>query len=169
MALLFGVGSERGLCCCLASGGLPSTPPVSNHFTHFQYATGAPPAVALVLNPTVGEFAYVLRPCRPFKQSFLKIWLFLLPPQYPLFFTARSDGFYLPSMKPWAVQSGLWLLGLLTPKVPLLIFIHHTWIWDHLCLFCHQCCLSAPHRFSSLCTPSLCLHPSCPSGWMWLL
>ena len=38
------------------------------------------------------EFAYVLRPCRPFKPSFLRLWQFLLLPQPALVFTARSYG-----------------------------------------------------------------------------
>ena len=32
-----------------------------------------PPAVALVLNPRLVGFVYILRPCRPFKHSFPKI------------------------------------------------------------------------------------------------
>ena len=81
-----------GQCRCLASAGLPGTCPISNHFTHFPFVTGALPAVALVVNPRVGGFAYILSLCGPFKQTLLKIQQFLLPPQPPLVFTARSYG-----------------------------------------------------------------------------
>ena len=56
---------ERGQCCCLASGGLPSTRPISSHFTHFPYVTGTLSAVALVQNPIVVGFAYVKDPAGP--------------------------------------------------------------------------------------------------------
>ena len=85
-------GSERGKCCCLASGGLPGTRPVSSHFTHFPDAIGTLPAVALVMNPSVGGFAHVLSPSGPFKPNLLKIGQFLLLPQPSLVFTERSYG-----------------------------------------------------------------------------
>ena len=53
--------AQRGQCHCRASGGLPSTRRASSHFTHLPYATGALPAAAM-------GGAYVLSPCRPFKQ-----------------------------------------------------------------------------------------------------
>ena len=37
-----------------------------------------------------GGFAYVLRPCGPFKQTLLRDWQFLPPPQLLMVFTARS-------------------------------------------------------------------------------
>ena len=85
-------GLERRQCCCLVSGGLPSSHPISSHFTHFLYATGTLPAIALVVNPRVGGFVCILRPCGPFKWTLLKIWQFLLLIQPPLVFTARSYG-----------------------------------------------------------------------------
>ena len=45
-------------------------------------------------------------------------------------------------------------LRLLTPKVTLLIFIHHIWMWDCPCPFCHHC-LSAPWLLAFL--PHLCI------------
>ena len=74
------------------SRGLPGTSPISSHFTHSPYVTGILPAVALVLNPRVGGFAYILRPCGPFKQSVLKIQQLFPLPQPPLVFIARSYG-----------------------------------------------------------------------------
>ena len=121
---VWGECSERGLCHCLASGGLLDTCPISSHFTHC--ATGALPAVTLVLNPRVGGFTYILRPCGPFKWSFLKIWQFLPSPQSPLVFTARShENLFSQCWNPWLCSLALGL-GLLTPKVSLPIFIHHT-------------------------------------------
>ena len=70
----------------------------------------------------------------------------LLPPQPPLTFIPEVMGICLPSAEPWAVRSGLWL-GLLTPKVSLPVFIHHTWMWDH--PFCSHFCLSVPHHVSA--------------------
>ena len=87
-----GEGLERRQCHCLASGGLPGIRPISSYLTHSLYATGTLPAVALVLNPSVGGFVYVLRLCRLFKQSFLKIWQVFPPPQSPPVFTARGNG-----------------------------------------------------------------------------
>ena len=81
--------------------------------THSLYATGALPAVALVFSPTVGGFAV--------KWSFLKIQQFLLPPQHPLVFTARSYG----DLSSWLWNPELGL-GSLAPKVSFPIFIHHT-------------------------------------------
>ena len=77
---------ERGQCCCLASGGLPSTRPISSHFTHFPYVTGTFLAVALVVIPRVGRFAYVLSPCGPFKWTLLRNQPFLplIPPHWVL-------------------------------------------------------------------------------------
>ena len=136
-------GLERWQCCCLASGGLPGTCPISRSFTHCLYATGTLPAVPLVLNPD-GWVCIHLRPCRLFKWSFLKIWQFLPPPQHPLVFIAKSYG-DLPSQR-WNPSYAVWLgLQLLAPNVSLLIFIHHTWMGD--CPFC--CCLSVSRRISA--------------------
>ena len=86
---LGGGPGERTLGC-LASGGVPSTRPTSSHFIYFPYVTGALLAVALVVSPRVGGFAYVLSLCGPIKGIFLKIRLFLPLSQCPLVFTAQS-------------------------------------------------------------------------------
>ena len=64
------------------------------------------------------------------------------------FCSQKLWGLIFPALEPWAVWSGL-QLGLLTPKVMLPTFIHHTWMWDH--LFCHHhlSCHSVPHPLSS--------------------
>ena len=122
--------------------------------------TDSLPAGALVLNPRVGGFAYILRPCKPCKRSFLKIWQFPPLPQPPLLYIARSNG----DLSSWCWSPGLcslawgWDCSLLFP-----IFIHHTWMWDHLCPFCH--CFSMPHTSPHLSNPSPCLCPSYPI-WM---
>ena len=111
-------------------------------------------------------FVNVLRLCRPFKHSLLKIQQFLSLPQPLLVFTTRIYGDlpYLLVLELWAVLCGLGL-GSLAPKVSLLIFIHHMWMWNH--LYC--CCLSVPCSiFSPLC-PARHLCPSHPFRWMWLL
>ena len=82
-------GSERGQCCCLASGGLPSTHPISSHFIYFPPVTGALPAAALLVKPKVGGFAYILSLCRPFKWQ--KSGSFFHHPGPPLVFTARGN------------------------------------------------------------------------------
>ena len=74
---VLGEGSKRGRCCCLASGGLPATGPISSHFTHFLCVTDTLPAVALVVNPRVGGLVYVLNLCEPFKGTLQEIWQFL--------------------------------------------------------------------------------------------
>ena len=106
-----------------------------------MYETVALPVVALVFNPRAGGFAYILRPCRSFKHSFLKIWQFLPLPQPP-----ELWGFIFLVLEPWAVWSGLGL-GYLTPRISFLIFIHHAWMWDHLWPFC-SCHLSLSHHVS---------------------
>ena len=55
-----------------AADYLLSTCPASSHFVHFLYATGTPPAVALVLVTRVGGFVYILGPCGPFKHAHLR-------------------------------------------------------------------------------------------------
>ena len=111
-------GLERGWCYCLASGGLPRTHTISSQFTHSLYVTGTLPAVALVVNPRVGWFTYVLRLCGPFKQSLLKIWQFLPLPKPLLDFTASS----YQHLSFWHWNSGLWGLAwdwdCLLPRYP---------------------------------------------------
>ena len=69
-------GLERKQCCLLGS--------CPNHFFHFPYATGAILIAALVLNPRVGGFAYILGPCGSFKWTLLRDQWFLPVPQSPL-------------------------------------------------------------------------------------
>ena len=159
---MWGEGSERGLCCCLASGDLPGTCPISSYFTHLLYVTGTLSIVALVMKPRVGGSVWVLSLCGPFKWGLLKIYQFLLPSQLPVIFIARSYGDL--SSLPW--DSGL--CGLV-------------WGWDHslpryLSWFlptihgggttCNS--FSAPHCISMSLHLSLWLCPSYPSGWLWL-
>ena len=47
-------------------------------------------AAALVVNSRVNGFMSILGLCGSFKQSLLRDWKFLPPPQLPLVFTARS-------------------------------------------------------------------------------
>ena len=108
---------EKGQYCCLASGCLPGTCHISSYFTQSPYTTGALPAVALVVNPRVGGFAYILSPCGPFKWTLLKIQQFLLPPLSLLMFTVRSYG----DLSSWCWNPGLCSLA---------------WGWDHLLLRC---------------------------------
>ena len=58
---------ERGQCRCLVSIGLPSTCPISSHFIHFPYVTGALLAIALMVILKVGGFSYILSPWGPLK------------------------------------------------------------------------------------------------------
>ena len=111
-----GEGSERGQCCCLASGVFPSnklspsTHPVASHSNFSPDDTGALSAVALVLNPRGGESTYVLNLCGPFKRSVLKIPQFLLHPNPPLqFLQPEIMESYLPGSRilGWVVWSGV--------------------------------------------------------------
>ena len=70
--------------------------PISGHFTYFLYVTGTLPAVALVLNPRVNGFTYILRPHGPFKWSLLEIQQFLPSPQPPLVLQPHVMGIYVP-------------------------------------------------------------------------
>ena len=127
---------------------MPGTQPISSYFTHSPYGTGTLPAVALVLNPREGGCVYFLRLSGPFKQSFLKIQVSSATPIPTGFYSQKLWGFIYLALKPWAVWSGLGLV-LLAPKVSLLTFIHHTGMWDRLCLFQHNCSLSASQGVSS--------------------
>ena len=115
---MWGEDYKRGQCHCLASGGLPSTHPVSSHFTYSLYVTGALPIIALVLNPREGGSAYTLSPCRPFKQTLLKISRFFDCPNPTLIFTARSCG----DLSSWSWLPGLcglaWGWDCLLPRFP---------------------------------------------------
>ena len=119
---VWGEDLERGWCHCLASRGFLGICPISSHFSHSPYVTGALPAVALVLNPRVGGFAYIVTPCGPFKWSLLKIWQFFPLSQPPLVFIARS----YEDLSSWLWNPGLCSLAWGWDR-SLLIFIHHTW------------------------------------------
>ena len=54
------------------------------------YVTGALEALALVVNPRVGGFMYILGLCRNFIWILLREWQFLLTSQPPKILTARS-------------------------------------------------------------------------------
>ena len=55
---MVGEGLQERLFHFLASGDFPDTRPISSHFTHCPYVTGALPAVALVLNSRARGFLY---------------------------------------------------------------------------------------------------------------
>ena len=78
---------ERGQCCCLASGGLPSICLPSNHFTHLPYASGTLPAAAV-------GFVYVFSPYGPFKQR--KSGSFFCHPNLHWLLQPQVVGDYLP-------------------------------------------------------------------------
>ena len=63
---------------------------ISSHFPCFLYATGTLPATALVLNPRVGLYAYILGPRSSFKRTLLRDWQFLSLSQTSLVFIARG-------------------------------------------------------------------------------
>ena len=151
-----------GLCYCLAFRWLPGTCPVSSHFT--LYVTGTPPAVVLVLNPRVSGFPYLVRLCRPCKQSFLKIWQFLPLFQPPFIFTASRHG----DLSYWLWNPGLCgqALGLdhLIPRYPSR-FLSTT--RERGTTYTHSAtATTSPRHIASprLSTLSLCFHPSYPSG-----
>ena len=102
-----GEGSERGLCHCLASEGLPGTCPISSHFTHSLYMTGALPAVVLVLNPRVGVFAYVLRAAVPLSGVFLKYGSLFCYPNPHWFLQPECMEIYFPGVgtMAWVIWS----------------------------------------------------------------
>ena len=54
---------RKGTICLVGSR------PISIHFPYFPYTTGTLLSVALLLNPKMGAFVYVLGPCRSFKQT----------------------------------------------------------------------------------------------------
>ena len=149
MSLYVGKGTERGQCHCLAAGGLFGTHPISSHFTPFPYATGSPLAAALVVVPRVGGFVSIPGLCRAFKHTPSRDQQCLLLLQSPLVFTAKS----YEALFCWHWNPGLHGLGFrsFTPKVSLLIFIHHMWMWDPpFCwvLPCHHChTVSSPPLF----------------------
>ena len=64
------------------------------------------------------------------------------------FYSQKLWGFIFPALELWAMWSGLGL-GSLTPKVYFLIFIHHTWVWDHQFHHHHHLHVT-PHLLTSL-------------------
>ena len=131
-------------------------PPGFQRFAwHLPCVTGALPAVALVLSPRVGGFAYILRVCGLFIWSILKIQQFLPLPQPPLVFIARSYG----DLSSWSWNPSL---------------CHLAWGWDYLLSRYPSQFLSttwehgsahAATTATSLChTESPCLHPSYQFG-----
>ena len=79
-------------------------------------------AAALVLNPREGGLAYVLGLCGSFKWTLLMDLQFLLPPQPPLVFIARSYEALFPN--DGTLGCALWPeTGWLTPQMSLPVFI----------------------------------------------
>ena len=154
---------KRGQCpSWLTSGGLSGPHPVSSHFTHLPYATGTPPASALVVVPGVGVFVYALGfPEKLAVSSNTPTLTGFTVKSYEDFFSQHwSPGVYglawgwahslircVPDFYPPHVNVGLPILlattslslCLSTPPAPLL-----------------------PHRVLSILTP--CFHPSYPDG-----
>ena len=135
--------------------------PISSHFTPLPYVTGTLPAVALLVNPRVGGFVYVLSLCGPFKWTLLRNWQFLLPPQPPLVFTSRSYG----DLSFWCWNPGLcvlvWGWDSLLPRCPS-GFLSTTWDRGtaHSVVTASRCYTVSP--FLSVLV--LHLRPSYPSG-----
>ena len=112
-------GSGRDQYCLLGSHA------VSSLFSHFPYVTGSLLAAALVLNPRLGGFAYILGPCGYFKWTLLRDGQSLPPSQPPLVFTVRI---YEVSF-PWAgtLSCKVWPgAGILAPQVSLPVVICYT-------------------------------------------
>ena len=108
VALCWGRAQRGDYATAWLLEGCLALAPFFSHFTHFPYATGAFPAVALVVNPRVGVFVYLLSLCGPFKQTLLKIWQFLLPQPPHCFLQSEVMEIYLPSTGTlgWVVWSG---------------------------------------------------------------
>ena len=127
-------GSERGQCCCLASGVVsrrklsPCTCPDGRHFNFSLYATGALPAAASMLEPRGSESAWVLSLLRALQEETAENLAvsFAAPPPTG-FYSQKLWGFIFLALEPWARWSGMGL-GFLTPEVFLPIFMHHTWV-----------------------------------------
>ena len=82
------------------------------------HVTGAPLAVALVVVPRVGGFAYVLGVWEPFKWTVLRDWQFILLPHPPLVFIARNyKGLFSQRQNP-GLHSLAWGYGHLLPRYP---------------------------------------------------
>ena len=87
--------------------------------------TGALLAVALVLNPRVGGFIFILGPWGSFKRTLLRDQQFLLLSQPALVFTARSyEALFSQHWNP-GMHGLAWGLEWLIPQVTLPVFIHH--------------------------------------------
>ena len=64
------------------------------------------------------------------------------------FCSQKLWGLIFLALEPWAAGPGVVGLGLLAPKYPSRIFIHHMWLWDK----------PTPH-----------FHPFYLSKWIWFL
>ena len=95
MVLYLWEGSKKGQCC------LFSTRSVFSHFPHYPEANWA----LLVLIP--GWVVYALGPRMSLQWTLLRDWQFILPPQPPLVFTARS--YKALFFQCWNLWSGLGL------------------------------------------------------------
>ena len=123
---------------------LPSTRPVSSHFTHSLYVTGTLQLLPWWWIPKCVAFKTIQALEVKFSEN---LAVSSAAPAPTGFYSQKLWELIFPALESWALQSGLGL-GLLAPKVSLLVFSHHTWIWDCLSPFCHHC-LSTPYCTSS--------------------
>ncbi|KAF6119876.1 hypothetical protein HJG60_010259 [Phyllostomus discolor] len=108
------MGQPASLLCSAVWGGgagfgnLPRAHPISSRFIYFSYVTGSLLAIALVMIPRVGGFAYVLSLCGPFKWTFLRNWPFLplTPPHWFLQLEVMRLSLSGTKSLSWAVWSG---------------------------------------------------------------
>ena len=115
---------ERGHCHCLPPGVLPGrklspdTHPDTSHFSFSSYATGARPAVALVLYHRGRESAQVLNlPWSP-KRSLLRIPHFLPAAPTPTgFYNQKLWGLIFLVLEP-GLGGQVWDWDLLLPRYP---------------------------------------------------
>ena len=118
-----------------ASGSSPGACPISSHFTPFPCAIGTLPASALLLDPRMGGFLYILKPCWPFKWQ--KSGSFFHHPNPYWFLQPEVMGIYLPSAG--TLGSVVW------PRAGITHSQRHP---SHLFHCCHLC-LSAVHDLST--------------------
>ena len=162
---------------CLSSGALsrmklsPVTHPDASHFScshvplvPFQLLTQCWSPEGMSLHKSLVYF-------RPFKRRCLRILQFLLPPQLPPVFTARSYGdlSVFLALEPQAGWSGVGLASLVT-EVYLPMFIRHTWVWDHLFhISASPTLLPIWMNVTSLIFWLLDFHPAQFFWWFWLI
>ena len=97
---VWGEGRKRGLCHCLAFGGLPCAHSISSHFTHSPYVIGTLPAATM-------RSAYIVSPPGPIKWQ--KSGSCILSPHPHWYLQPEVRGFMFPLLEPWDVHSGLGL------------------------------------------------------------